>query len=67
MALLEPLAGGGFLSGPREHPGPAAAIPSDELVITEGTVRRHVSNVYQKIGANNRSEATGYGLSVITG
>ena len=34
----------------------------DELVITEGTVRRHVSNVYQKIGANNRSEATSYPL-----
>ena len=34
----------------------------DELVITEGTVRRHVSNVYQKIGANNRSEATSYAL-----
>ena len=32
----------------------------DELVITEGTVRRHVSNVYQKIGASNRSEATSY-------
>ncbi len=34
----------------------------DELVITEGTVRRHVSNLYQKIGANNRSEATSYAL-----
>ena len=34
----------------------------DELVITEGTVRRHVSNVYPKIGASNRSEATGYAL-----
>ena len=34
----------------------------DELVITEGTVRRHVSNVYQKIGASNRSEATSYAL-----
>ncbi len=33
-----------------------------ELVITEGTVRRHVSNVYQKIGASNRSEATSYAL-----
>ena len=33
-----------------------------ELVITEGTVRRHVSNVYQKIGATNRSEATSYAL-----
>ena len=34
----------------------------DELAITERTVRRHVSNIYQKIGANNRSEATSYAL-----
>ncbi len=34
----------------------------DELVITEGTVRRHVSNVYDKVGANNRTEATRYAL-----
>ena len=33
-----------------------------ELVITEGTARRHVSNIYQKIGVNNRSEATSYAL-----
>ena len=34
----------------------------DELAITERTVRPHVSNIYQKIGANNRSEATSYAL-----
>ena len=34
----------------------------DEMVITEGTVRRHVSNVYQKIGVSNRTEATRYAL-----
>ena len=34
----------------------------DELVITEGTVRRHVSNVYDKIGVSNRTEATRYAL-----
>ncbi len=33
-----------------------------ELVITEGTVRRHVSNVYDKIGVSNRTEATRYAL-----
>jgi DNA-binding CsgD family transcriptional regulator/RecA/RadA recombinase len=32
------------------------------LVITEGTARRHVSNIYNKIGAANRAEATGYAL-----
>lgn len=32
------------------------------LVISEGTARRHVSNIYQKIGVNNRSEATSYAL-----
>jgi hypothetical protein len=34
----------------------------EELVIAEGTVRRHVSNTYNKIGAINRSEATRYAL-----
>ena len=35
---------------------------AEELVIAEGTVRRHVSNIYNKIGAINRSEATRYAL-----
>ncbi len=34
----------------------------DELVITEGTVRRPVSNVYDKIGVSNRTAATRYAL-----
>ena len=34
----------------------------EELGISEGTARRHVSNIYQKIGVNNRSEATSYAL-----
>ena len=34
----------------------------EELVISEGTARRHVSNIYQKIGVSNRSEATSYAL-----
>jgi DNA-binding CsgD family transcriptional regulator/Tfp pilus assembly protein PilF len=34
----------------------------EQLVITEGTARRHVSNIYNKIGAANRAEATGYTL-----
>ena len=34
----------------------------DGLVITEGTVRRHVSNLYDKIGVSNRTEATRYAL-----
>ena len=34
----------------------------EELVISEGTARRHVSNIYLKIGVNNRSEATSYAL-----
>ncbi len=34
----------------------------EELVISEGTARRHVSNIYQKIDVNNRSEATSYAL-----
>ena len=33
-----------------------------ELVITESTVRRHVSNIYDKIGVSNRTEAARYAL-----
>lgn len=33
-----------------------------ELVIAEGTARRHVANICKKIGAANRAEATGYAL-----
>jgi len=31
---------------------------SEELVIAEGTARRHVANIYEKIGSANRVEAT---------
>jgi len=33
-----------------------------DLVIAEGTARRHVVNIYEKIGAANRAEATRYAL-----
>jgi len=33
---------------------------SEELVIAEGTARRHVANIYEKIGAANRVEAAAY-------
>ena len=33
-----------------------------ELVIAEGTARRHVANIYEKIGASNRTEATRYAI-----
>ena len=33
---------------------------AEELVIAEGTARRHVANIYEKIGAANRVEATVY-------
>ena len=35
---------------------------SEELVVAEGTTRRHVANIYEKIGVANRAEATGYAL-----
>ena len=35
---------------------------ADELVIAEGTARRHVANIYEKIGATNRAEATRYAI-----
>jgi len=39
----------------------------DALVISEGTARRHVSNIYDKIGATNRAEATRYALTTDLG
>ena len=33
---------------------------AEELVIAEGTARRHVANIYEKIGAANRIEAASY-------
>ncbi len=30
----------------------------EELFIAQGTVRRHISSIYEKIGATNRAEAT---------
>ena len=33
---------------------------AQELVIAEGTARRHVANIYEKIGAANRVEAATY-------
>ena len=33
---------------------------AEALVISEHTVRRHLSNVYRKIGVSTRSAATAY-------
>ena len=35
---------------------------SQELVVADGTTRRHVANIYEKIGVANRAEATRYAL-----
>jgi DNA-binding NarL/FixJ family response regulator len=35
---------------------------ADELVISRNTVQRHVSNIFDKVGAANRAEATAYAL-----
>jgi DNA-binding CsgD family transcriptional regulator len=35
---------------------------ADELVLSERTVQRHVSDVYAKIGSRNRAEATAFAL-----
>ena len=35
---------------------------ADELVVAEGTVGRHISNIYAKTDVSNRSEATRYAL-----
>ena len=36
---------------------------ADELVISIHTVERHITHVYQKIGARGRAEATAYASS----
>jgi pimeloyl-ACP methyl ester carboxylesterase/DNA-binding CsgD family transcriptional regulator len=36
---------------------------AEELVLSERTVERHIADVYAKIGARNRSEATAYVLN----
>jgi pimeloyl-ACP methyl ester carboxylesterase len=36
---------------------------ADALVLSERTVERHIADVYAKIGARNRAEATAYALS----
>jgi DNA-binding NarL/FixJ family response regulator len=33
---------------------------AEELVISQNTVIRHVSNIFAKIGAENRTEAAAY-------
>jgi len=35
---------------------------AEELIIAEATSRRHVANIYEKIGASNRAEATRYAI-----
>lgn len=42
--------------------GASTAEIAEALVITGNTVERHVTNLYAKIGARNRSEATAYAL-----
>lgn len=36
---------------------------ADELAVSPATVQRHVANIYQKIGARNRAQATAYAVS----
>ena len=33
-----------------------------ELVLSDRTVQRHIANIYEKIGARNRAEATAFAL-----
>jgi DNA-binding NarL/FixJ family response regulator len=40
--------------------GKSNAQIADELVISQNTVIRHVSNIFAKIGAENRTEAASY-------
>ena len=35
---------------------------ADDLVLSERTVARHISNLHSKIGARSKSEATAYAI-----
>ena len=50
------------------HSGPADALalpprPLHALVLSDRTVQRHIADIYDKIGARNRSEATAFVMS----
>jgi DNA-binding CsgD family transcriptional regulator/tetratricopeptide (TPR) repeat protein/KaiC/GvpD/RAD55 family RecA-like ATPase len=49
VEILRLLAGGGSIRG-----------VADGLVLSDRTVERHITNIYNKIGARNRSEATAF-------
>jgi DNA-binding NarL/FixJ family response regulator len=36
---------------------------AEALVLSERTIERHIADMYAKIGARNRAEATAYALS----
>jgi DNA-binding NarL/FixJ family response regulator len=36
---------------------------AQELVLSERTVQRHIADIYLKIGARNRADATAFALS----
>jgi DNA-binding CsgD family transcriptional regulator/pimeloyl-ACP methyl ester carboxylesterase len=42
--------------------GRSAREMGEELVLTVRTVERHISNIYRKIGAHNRAQATAFAL-----
>jgi LuxR family transcriptional regulator of csgAB operon len=33
---------------------------AEKLVIAEGTLKRHIANLYQKLGVHNRTQAVRY-------
>jgi DNA-binding NarL/FixJ family response regulator len=35
---------------------------AEKLVLSERTIQRHIANIYTKIGARNRAEATAFAL-----
>jgi DNA-binding NarL/FixJ family response regulator len=38
---------------------------AQELVLSERTVQRHIADIYVKIGARNRADATAFALSML--
>ncbi|TCO34210.1 regulatory LuxR family protein [Kribbella steppae] len=67
-AVAEPRRPEGLLS-PREievlrlvATGATNRVIADQLVLSERTVDRHVSNIFTKLGVSSRSAATAYGL-----
>ncbi|HEX6901371.1 MAG TPA: LuxR C-terminal-related transcriptional regulator [Thermoanaerobaculia bacterium] len=58
--------GGGAAAGGHWDQGPIVRLHSEELAISEMTVRTHVSHIFEKLGVHTRMEAALHSLRLDT-